>query len=363
MIEHTYGVIMAGGGGTRLWPLSRRQRPKQVLAFGGKRTLFQRAVDRLAGLLPPERILVVTVAEQAQVLQIQSPEIPVQNFLIEPMPRGTASVVGLAAVALRQRDPHAVMAVVTADHVIENVDYFHQVLRAGVNVACEGYLVTLGITPTFPSTGYGYIQFGAGLGQFNKIPAFRALKFKEKPVLEVAEQFLRAGDHAWNSGMFLWTVEQIVAEIQTHMPELAEKLAEIQSAWNTPDRLVVLQAVWPTITPQTIDFGIMEKASRVAVIPASNLGWNDVGSWESLFEVLPANSEGNIISGADLIGIDSCNNLLFTENEGRLIAAIGVNDLIVVDTGDALLICRRDRAQQVRQVVDQLKKENRINYL
>ena len=363
MVEHAYAVIMAGGGGTRLWPLSRKSQPKQSLSFGGPRTLFQMAVDRLEGLIPIERILVVTVADQAALLQTQQPGIPAENFLIEPMPRGTASVVGLAAVALRSRDPHAAMVVLAADHFIDHVAYFQNVIRAGLAVAQQGYLVTLGITPTFPATGYGYIQFGESLGAFEGLPVYRALKFKEKPNQELAQHFMDSGDHAWNSGMFLWSAQRILAEMDQSMPDLAGKLGEIARVWNTSERSVVLQAVWPTIQSETIDFGVMEKAQQVAVIPAADLGWNDVGSWESLFDVLAGDELGNVVIGGEHVGIDTKNTLVLSEVPGRLVATIGVQDLIVIDTGSAVLICSREQAQKVRLVVDELKKNRQGRYL
>jgi mannose-1-phosphate guanylyltransferase len=363
MIKHTYAVIMAGGGGTRLWPLSRRAHPKQTLSFGRPRTLFQMTVDRLEALLPPEQVLVVTIAEQAAILQEQVPAIPQDNYLIEPLPRGTASVVGLAAVALRQRDPEAAMIVLAADHFIENVPFFQEVLKAGLEVARQDYLVTLGITPTFASTGYGYIQFGETLGEFVGQTVHKAVKFKEKPSQDLAEQFLAGGDHVWNSGMFIWQVSRILAEIRRLMPELAVKLDEIERDWNTPRCGATLQAVWPTIRSETIDFGVMEKAERVAVVPAKDLQWDDVGSWESLFDVLPGDAQGNVIVGSQHIGIDTRNTLVLSEVPGRLVATIGVDDLIVIDTGNALLICPRSQAQKVRQVVDRLKQEGRDIYL
>lgn len=363
MIESVFAVVMAGGGGTRLWPVSKRSRPKQSLSFGRPRTLFQQTVDRLEGLLPPERIFVVTIAEQAVELKNQVPQIPPDNYLIEPMPRGTASVVGLAAVALQQRDPRSVMVVLAADHFIENVPYFQSLLRSGVECARQGYLVTLGITPTFPSTGYGYVQLGEELDLHLAQPVFRVHKFKEKPRLEQAQEMLAKGDHAWNSGMFIWKSEQILAEMKRLMPDLSEKLGLISQAWNGPERAAVLQTLWPAIVPETIDFGVMEKADKVAVIPANDLGWNDVGSWESLFEVLPQDADGNIVIGAGHIGINTRETLVFSEVPGRIIATIGLENMVVVDTGSALLICSRENAQQVRQVVDRLKQSGRDHYL
>jgi mannose-1-phosphate guanylyltransferase len=363
MTDHSYAVIMAGGGGTRLWPLSRKTQPKQSLSFGRERTLFQMTVNRLEGLVALERILVVTVADQVEMLHAQVPDLPSANFLVEPMPRGTASVVGLAAMALQLRDPQAVMIVLAADHFIENVPYFQRAIRAGVSAAEQGYLVTLGITPTFASTGYGYIQFGGKIGETEGMAVYQALKFKEKPNQATAQQFLDSGDHAWNSGMFLWSVERILSEIQRLMPDLSAKLLEIGQAWDTSQRDSVMQAVWPTIKNETIDFGVMEKAERVAVIPAADLQWNDVGSWESIFEVLAGDEHGNIFIGSEHAAFDTKNTLVFSEVPGRLVATIGVQDLIVIDTGSALLICPRDQAQKVRQVVDHLKQSGHTRYL
>lgn len=363
MTDSTYAVIMAGGGGTRLWPLSLKAHPKQTLSFGRARTLFQMAIDRLDGLVSPANILVVTVADQAALLREQASQLPPENFLIEPLPRGTASVVGLAAVALQQRDPLAEMVVLSADHFIENVACFQRVVRAGLDAARLGYLVTLGITPTFASTGYGYIQYGELLGTFQDEQVFLGLKFTEKPAQAVADRFIAAGDYAWNSGMFIWTVERILSEIERSMPALSAQLAEIGRAWPTAQRQAVIERIWPAIHPETIDFGIMERAGRVAVVPAVDLQWNDVGSWDSLFDVLEADEQGNILVGGDHIAIDSHNTLVISNHAGRLVATIGVSDLIVIDAGNALLICPRDQAQQVRQVVERLRHTGRENYL
>jgi mannose-1-phosphate guanylyltransferase len=355
MFDNYFAVIMAGGSGTRLWPLSRQARPKQTLQIGRPESLFQLAVQRLEGLFPPERILVVTIAEQAQLFQQQVPAIPAENYLLEPLPRGTASVVGLAAVAIHQRNPHACMAILTADHFIGNAERFRLLLQTGYEVAQNNYLVTLGITPTYPATGYGYIQFGQSIGQFEGADVFQALKFKEKPSEELAANFIAGGDHAWNSGMFIWQVQDILEEFALQMPALSSQLQVIAEAWDTPQREAVLQQVWPQVKAQTIDYGIMEGARRVAVIPAAGLEWNDVGSWESLFEVLPADEHGNIVQARQVLSIDSSGTLVYAENSDRLIVTIGTDDLIVVDTGDVIMVCSRSQAQKVKEAVSQLK--------
>jgi mannose-1-phosphate guanylyltransferase len=355
MSENFYAVIMAGGGGTRLWPLSRQSMPKQMLRLIDDRSLFQIAVQRLAGIFPPEKILVVTVADQAAVLRQQAPDIPDENFILEPEPRGTASVVGLASIVLRKSDPTAVMAVLTSDHFIGDVDKFHQLLRSAFLVALDGYLVTLGIEPTTPSTGYGYIQRGESIGNYQGLNAYQVLKFKEKPDVTHAIEMLASGDHAWNSGMFVWQVDHVIEEFSQQMPDLSSKLNKISQAWATPKQESVLKQEWSAIKTETVDYGIMEGARKVAVIPAVGLKWSDVGSWDAFFDVLSPDQAGNIVLGGKYIGEGTRDSLVFNTQEDRLIVTIGVENLVVVDTGDVLLVCGKDDAQKVRQVVNQLR--------
>jgi len=362
MFEHYYAVIMAGGGGTRLWPLSRQARPKQMLRLLDERSLFQISVERIQDIFTPERIFVVTVDEQSGELKAQCPQIPEENFLLEPLPRGTASVVGLAAVALQHRDPQAVMAILNSEQYISNKDGFRHLLGAAYDVAQDNYLVTLGITPTFAATGYGYIHRGEFLAHYRELEVYSALRFKEKPAEEQARQMLSSGDHSWNSGMFVWRVGRVLEEFARQMPILAGKLQEIASAWGTQNQNAVVQRLWPGLKNETIDYGIMEGAHNVAVIPAAGLGWSDVGSWDSLFELLPSDPQGNIVMGGQHIGVDTRQSLVYVNQERRLIVTIGIEDLVVVDTGDVLLICRKDQAQKVRDVVKQLK-ENGQGYL
>jgi mannose-1-phosphate guanylyltransferase len=362
MLEHYYAVIMAGGGGTRLWPLSRQSRPKQMLALFDDRTLFQTAVLRLKDLFPPERIFVVTVKEQAAELQAQCPELPPANFLPEPEPRGTAGVVGIGAVAVKNVDPQAVMAVLSADHFIANEALFRQLLITAYDVAQDGYLVTLGVEPTFPATGFGYIQKGKKLAADYGQEIFYIKRFKEKPDEVQARAMLASGDFAWNSGMFFWRVDRIMAELRLQMPVLAAGLDEIDHVWGTSQLDTTLPRVWSTLKTETIDYGVMEKAEEVVVISAVGLRWNDVGSWDSLFDVLESDGQGNIIMGGEHIGLNTHNSLIYVNQERRLIVTIGVDDLVVVDTGDVLLVCRKDQAQQVRQVVNQLR-QTRKNFI
>ena len=354
---------MAGGGGTRLWPVSRKERPKQLLPLLDDETLFQSTVSRLEKLFPPERILVVTVDEQARVMQEQAPKIPLGNYLIEPAPRGTASVVGLAAAVLKQRDPEAMMVVLPSDHFIRNRDLFHYLLRAAFDVAEKGYLVTLGITPTHPSTAYGYIQQGEALDGEFKYPVYAVKRFIEKPDEKTAQELLRKGDHSWNSGMFVWQVDKILTEIKKQMPQLSDTVTKISAAWDTPRRDEVLDTLWHDLENETVDYGVMENAEFVAVLPAGGLGWSDVGSWDSLIEVLLPDMNGNIAQNAHHLAIDTHNSLVYSNDNQRLVVTIGVDDMVLVDTGDVLLVCKSDQAQKVRDVVEHLKKHRQDKYI
>jgi mannose-1-phosphate guanylyltransferase len=346
-----YAVIMAGGSGTRLWPLSRRSRSKQSLKLVGDRTMFQHAVDRLMPLFKPEQIYVVTREDQCALLSSQVPELPLSNFINEPIGRGTAPAIGLAALYLQQMDPDATMAVLTADHYIAKTEEFRRVLEAAFLLVQAGHMVTLGIKPASPSTGFGYIQQGDRVGTADDFKVFCVERFTEKPELELARQMVSSGKYSWNSGMFIWRVDRILAEFQRQMPELYAQLMEVKAALGTPNAREVLARVWNLVAEQTIDYGIMEHAGDVVVIPV-DIGWTDVGSWASLAELLPPDQAGNIFVGA-YKEIDTHNTLVFGGK--RLVATVGVQDMVIVDSEDALLVCARDRVQEVRDIVDQLK--------
>ncbi|MFW5713250.1 MAG: mannose-1-phosphate guanylyltransferase [Brevefilum sp.] len=363
MYKNYYAVIMAGGSGTRLWPLSRQGRPKQSLKIVGDRTLFQHSVDRLLALFPYERILVVTVKKQVDLLRDDCPEIPFENYLIEPMPRGTASVVALAAIAIKNRDPNGTMAILTADHLIKNAEHLRELLKAAYEIAQNDYLTTLGITPDYPATGFGYIQKGDFLDEIRGVKIYQAEKFKEKPDKDQAEKFIAKGDHVWNSGMFVWKVETVLMEFERQMPDLFEKTLKIDKQWQSPAREATLQEVWPTLKKETIDYGIMENAHKVAVVPSVNLGWNDVGSWESLFEALETDEEGNILMRGEVVSFDTHGTLICEDETDRLIVTIGVDDLVIIESGRAVLVCDRKQAQRIRDVVKFLSQNDRDDYL
>lgn len=348
-MEHYYAVIMAGGGGNRLWPLSRKNHPKQSLKLLGERTMFQVSVERLLPLFPLDRILVVTNAAYAADLHQQCPALLEENFILEPAPRGTAPAIALSALHVRRRNPAGVLACLTADHYIGDEARFRVVLGAAAQVAQQGYLVTLGIAPSIPSTGYGYIQRGERLGVFEGFEAFQALRFKEKPVFAEAEALIADGLHSWNSGMFVWRADRILAEFARQMPGFYKLLLKVEA-----DPAIVEQ-LWGSAPNTTIDYGIMEGADEVAVIPADGLDWNDIGSWESLLEVLSSDAAGNIIIGSEHIGVDTTGTLVYAGNGKRLVATIGLSNVVIVDTGDVLLVCPRERSQEVRELVERLK--------
>ena len=360
MDTHFYAVIMAGGGGTRLWPLSRRDTPKQLLKIYKEKSLFRIALDRLKGLLDFDHIFVVTVEEQITKLKEEAPELPLRNYLIEPMPKGTASVVGMAATYLQKIDPDAVMAVLTADHVIENVLYFQDLLVKAKTAAAGGLLVTLGIEPTFPATGYGYIEAGEII---SGLDGFKVIRFKEKPDLETAKKYLKSGSFYWNSGMFIWSVAAILDEFSKQMPVLHEKLKLIQTRIQEDRQIDGITDIWETIQPQTIDYGIMEGASDVVVLPVRGLGWNDVGSWDSLFEIIEADQDGNIQLARHVVNVESTDILIQSTDEEKMIAVVGLKDIVIVDHKNTLLICKRGETQKIRQVIKKIQEKGLNNYL
>lgn len=322
--------------------------------------MFQVAVERLLPILPPDRIVAVTTADLAETLAEQAPMLPQRNFLIEPEGRGTAPVIGLGALYARfLADRHTVVACLTADHYIKDVGQFQRVLHAAALVAERGYIVTLGVRPTFASTGFGYIERGAALESAGGFMVYRALKFREKPDEAQARAFVADGRHSWNSGMFVWTTERVASEFKRQLPDTAAKLESIALTFGATSQGETLERVWSTVPRQTIDYGIMEGAREVAVIPV-DVGWNDVGSWASLLDILEPDANGNVVLGGPHLGVDTSNTLVKSE---RLVATIGLTDMIIVDTDDALLVCPRGRTQDVKRIVEQLQQQQEHRYL
>ncbi len=349
-----YALLLAGGSGTRLWPYSRSVRPKQFLSIDGSRTLLQATLDRIRALVPPEQVLVATGAAYADLVATQLPEVPRANILVEPFGRGTAPCIGLAALHLRRRDPDAVMAVLSADHHIERSELFCELLVVGARMARRGYLVTLGIQPSAPSTGYGYIKRGAFLHRAGRHNVYQVEAFVEKPDAGRARAYVASGDYFWNAGMFVWRADRILEELAAHRPAVAGPLAQIDAVLGTPAAEATLTAAWQRIENVAIDVAVMEQTTHAAVIPA-DLGWSDVGDWAALAEVLPRDAHGNAVVGAH-IGLDTRNSLIYAN--GRVVATIGVDDLVIVDTHDVLLICPRGRAQEVKALVAQVRQQH-----
>jgi mannose-1-phosphate guanylyltransferase len=360
-LEHFYAVIMAGGGGTRLWPLSRLKRPKQMLRVIGNRTLFQMTIDRLQGLFSLDHVLIVTSESQAREFMLQVPRLKKKNFLLEPEPKGTAAVICLAANILYQHDENSIMAVLTADHIIKNPEAFRQCLIGAYKAALQDNLVTLGIKPTTAHTGYGYIQQGERLGVFDKINAFEVKQFKEKPKLRLAQKYLASGDHLWNSGMFIWKTTKILDSFQKIMPDHYQKIRTIAANWRLFKRSESNQLLWKSLQQETIDFGIMEHAKNVVVMEAFDLGWSDLGSWESFFEIIDPNQEGNSISSKFVFTKKTKNSLIFQSDSKKLIVTLGLDDMIIVETRDAILICRKENVQEIRDLVREMSKSQIYN--
>jgi mannose-1-phosphate guanylyltransferase len=362
LTHHLYAVIMAGGVGSRLWPRSRIASPKQFLDLLGHRTMLQETVDRIEPLIPLPRVLVVVGEEHAEKVRAQVPALPEENILIEPGPRGTAPCIGLAATALKLRDPSATMAVFPADHLIADTSGFRQAISTAAQIAQEGYLVTLGISPDHPHTGYGYIQRGTALSREGLLPAFQVQRFAEKPDESTAQLFVDSGEYYWNGGIFVWRVATILDEMARLLPQLHAELRLISLAWGTPNHMETICTAWEQVPRTTIDYGIMEKASRVAVVPM-DVGWDDVGNWATLSGLVESGRGQNVVHGNGVpLLLDTSDSYIYT-SAGRLVATVGLEGYVVVDTPDALLICPKDQAQAVRDVVQQLAEEGMKEYL
>lgn len=353
-----YIVILAGGSGTRFWPLSRVALPKQLISITGDRTMLQRTVERVLPL-KPERILIVTNHLQAEETGRQMQQydgVPI-DVIAEPVGRNTAPAIGLAAALIAARDPSAVMAVLPADHFIKNEQALRDTLLFSAQAASTGVLVTLGIMPSRPETGYGYIEADMVAGTSAPFPVKR---FVEKPPLAEALRYLEEGTFFWNSGMFIWRADTILEEMNAHMPALARKLGTL-TAVDGKQLAEQIAALYEDAESVSIDYGVMEKSTRVLMVPVE-MGWSDVGSWSALPEVVEANQQGTVcINVAGHIPIDSSDCLIYADQ--RMVATVGVHNLVIVSTPDALLVCDRERCQDVKKVVEQLAATGETAYL
>jgi mannose-1-phosphate guanylyltransferase len=354
-----FALILAGGAGTRLWPHSRIASPKQLLALGSDdNTMIQATVNRILPIVPFEHIFVATNREYGPVIKEQIPGLLRQNIIEEPSGKNTAPCIGLAAMHMQRLDPGAIMVSLHADHFIADEDGFRQALLAAVEVAGQGYLVTLGVKPDKPDTGLGYVQRGSKVGQFNHHSVYRVNQFLEKPNLATAEKFVASGEYYWNSGIFIWQLSTLLQAFNDYMPEFHQQLGQLDQAIEAGK---AIDPIWQGIRPKSIDVGIMERAEKVAVVPV-DIGWNDVGSWAAIHEISPADENNNVILRAKHIGLDTKGTLI-QGNSGRLIATIGLEDMIIVDSGDALLVCARDKVQDIKKIVNWLEENDRTDLL
>jgi mannose-1-phosphate guanylyltransferase len=357
-----HAVVMAGGSGTRFWPKSRRDRPKQLLRLQGEGTMLQQTVERIAPLVASERILIITGADQAEAVRGQLPDLPAANVVAEPCPRDTAACVGLAAQIVARADPEGTMIVMPADHVIEPGELFRKTARAAVTVidADPSAFVTFGIKPNRPETGYGYIECGEALGAIDGIALHRVDQFREKPDRDTAERFLAEGRFVWNSGIFVWRARAILDALARHRPGLAEALDRIGQALGTPDEAETIAREYPLLEKVPIDKAVMEKALNVRVLEVI-YDWNDVGDWRALTALVPPDGHGNTIQG-DVLALETRGSIVISD-DGGLIATLGIQDLVVVHSGKATLVARKDQLDKLKSLVEGLDRSGYGSYL
>ena len=359
-----FPVVMAGGSGTRFWPLSRKDRPKQFLPLAGDAPLLRATVDRLPPLAGPDRTFVVCGPSHAAAVRRMLPKLPKGNVVVEPVARNTAPCVGLAALHVKAREPRGIMAMLPADHHIARPDAFRDAVAAAASVAETGSIVTIGIRPHAPETGYGYLKVGGALPATGKargpLAPHKVERFVEKPDVVTAARYLAEGTYLWNSGIFVFRADVILDEIRNAMPVLGEALQVLDRALGTPSWGRTLKRIFPDCPSTSIDYGVMEKSHRIAVVPA-DFGWSDVGSFAALPEVRAADDQGNVIDGPGLV-IDGRDNVVLGHGK-RPLAVVGLDGVVAVDAGDAILVVRRDRAQDVRKAVDELRRRRREDVL
>lgn len=347
-----YAVIMAGGGGVRFWPASRVKTPKQFLSIATEKSMIKETVERLLPLIPLPNIFVVGNRIHKEVLKEQLPDFSPEQFILEPYGRNTAAAIGVAAKVLIKKDPDATLVVLPSDHLIRNVQRFYTAVKDAIQLANDdNALVTIGIKPSRPETGYGYIQVDEDHPVEGREGAFRVKTFAEKPNIETAIRFVKAGDFAWNSGMFIWRADTILDEIQHYIPDLAQELDGLSSAIFTDMFDGAMDVAYARMPAVSIDYGIMEKTNLVYVIKA-DLGWSDVGSWDEVAILAEKNDKGNSKIGS--VFVQDVNNSYIQSSE-KTIAVVGLDDLIVIETKDSILICKKGSSQHVRGIVDQLK--------
>ena len=358
--KHTYVAIMAGGIGSRFWPVSRTNYPKQFLdILGVGKTLIQQTVERFLSSIPIENIFVVTAIEYEHIVKEQLPQLPVENIVTEPFRKNTAPCIAYISFKIAQKDPEATLIVAPADHLILDKKRFLKVCEEAIGFVNHlNALITLGIKPSYPNTGYGYIQYE----DIEVVPSVYKVKtFTEKPNKELAETFITSGDFLWNSGIFVWKVKRGIEAFQKYLPEMYELFAAEQEKFNTEEEKLAIQTIYPLCTNISIDFGIMEKASNVYVIPAS-FGWSDLGTWNSAWENMEKDYLENAVVGKNIIVFDTAKCMVHVK-DNKLVVLQGLNDYIVVDTKDVLLICQKEKEQEIKDYVAEVKRNTGDKYL
>ena len=354
-----YNVIMAGGGGTRFWPISRQTNPKQLLNLSGTDTLINETIDRVNKLSCKENLFVVTNKKQVKpLIKTTKDRLLAENILVEPIARNTSAAIGYAAFNIMKKHGDGIMCIYPADHHIKNEDEFSKVLKKAIKVADENdKIVTIGIKPTFPSTGYGYINFEKekSIGEYSH----EVIEFVEKPKFNKAVEFIESGRYLWNSGMFVWKVSKVLEDFKRYLPKLYDRLEKLSEYMNTDKESEMVEKIYPTIPAISVDYGIMERSNDVVVVPG-DFGWNDVGSWDVLGSIFPTDEKGNIRRG-ETIAIDTQNSVVYSDE--KLVTAVGIKDLIVVSTEDAVMVCPKDRAQDVKNIAEELKEQKKDSYL
>jgi mannose-1-phosphate guanylyltransferase len=358
---HKFATVLAGGGGTRFWPLSRQELPKQLLNISGNDIMLNDTIKRFDGVIPLENTIVVTNASQAVLMEsIMHISVPASNILVEPVARNTAASILYAALYIEKQYGDSLMVVSPSDHHITEESKFKKTLSDACSVAEEtGKIVTIGIQPTFPSTAYGYISHSKEAFTAHPCKVYEVAEFVEKPNFPTAQEYLLSGNYLWNSGIFIWKTSVIIENYKRYLPRLYQSMLPLGDVLNPEHHKKIIQEIYPSLQSISIDYGILERSDEVAVIPG-DFGWNDIGSWDALGAIIPPDEFGNIVK-ANHLGIQTANSIIYGEE--RLISTIGIDGLIIADTKDALLICAKDKAQDVKDIVVLLKKKGMQEYI
>lgn len=355
-------LILAGGTGTRLWPVSRKNKPKQVQPFVDDKTLLQKTYERISKGFKKEDIFIVSLEEQKDSIKEQLSDFPEENMIFEPFRKDTAAAIGLAALKIYKRDPEASLVTINSDHFVKNEEEYLRIIKIAEKVINKypDHTILVGINPSYPETGYGYIKMNAAVDRIENHEIFKAEEFVEKPDLKTAKEYLKKWEYLWNPAIFIWKIDYLLNLFEKYLPDIYKPLKNISDALDSESQREVLQKEFKKIKPISIDYGIMEKLEKMLVIPA-DFGWADIGNWRTVKDVLTNKEKEDLIKGKN-ISIDSSGNLIYSLT-GKLTATVGVENMIIIETEDAVLVCPKDRAQEVKKIVEKLQKEKLDKYL